>query len=89
MTNILSAMFLSLCLIGSVHANDYIGAYNYPADAGDVARDTSAFDGGSGSTSNTSAQSYPVGDVPDVGPSGPVDTSEYETSTETTTESDE
>jgi hypothetical protein len=46
------------------------------SDMNEVVRDSSAFDGGSGSTVNTATQTpveaYGSG-VPDVGPSGPVD----------------
>lgn len=51
-----------------------IGVFSYAED--DVARDSSTFDGGSGSTINTSTQT-PVeansSSVPDIGPSGPVE----------------
>ncbi len=60
-------------LVGS---DEYAGAYHYDDahnQARETATDSSAFDGGSGSTSNTSTSYYPVGDVPDIGPSGPVE----------------
>lgn len=59
-----------------VGSDEYAGAYNYSGayeDAKDTATDSSAFDGGDGSTLNTSAESYPLGDVPDIGESGPVE----------------
>ncbi|MDD5085250.1 MAG: hypothetical protein PHE61_04305 [Candidatus Omnitrophica bacterium] len=69
--------FLAVCpLIALAESSDeYTGAYNYSGsydEARETSSNSSAFDGGSGSTYNTSSSSYPVGDVPDVGDSGPV-----------------
>ena len=65
----------ALCGVESGYAwddsDEYEDAYNYSGaynDAYQTSQNTAAFDGGSGSTINTSvSQSYPVGDVPDVG----------------------
>lgn len=71
------AFFLAVCPLVALaeSSDDYVGAYNYSGsydEARQASSDSSTFDGGYGSTSNTSSSSYPVGDVPDVGESGPV-----------------
>ena len=75
----LVAVLFLLALASGVHAedSDYVGGYNYSDDAYydayQTSQNTSAFDGGPGSTINTGvSQTYPYGDVPDVGECGPV-----------------
>ena len=64
---------LFLLSIGFCEAS-FAGAYD---DLEDTYEHTSAFDGGSGSTINTSPSAYDSGSsVPDIGPSGPVDYSD-------------
>ena len=71
------SLFVFLMWTQQAYAEDeYVGAYNYTDDAYydayEASNNTAAFDGGYGSTINTSADSYPVGDVPDVGEGVPV-----------------
>lgn len=76
----LTIIFVSVAVLGIIsHADDdvYVPASQSASDnLGDVAGNSSAYDGGSGSTINTSTQTpveaYSSG-VPDVGPSGPIE----------------
>lgn len=83
---VLTVFFILALLVPAAFAGDddqlagsgeYVGAYNYSGayeQAHETAQDTAYFDGGDGSTINTSvSQEYPLGDVPEVGEGVPVE----------------